>query len=384
MVDHPTPDQLIAQARERTGLSEFANDSFREGLEILCADHAELDCLNDTGRAWIDDTLVNALATRLRVDDWHRRHPELADTPVERPVFILGMPRTGTTLTSYLMEADPARRSLLKWEAYDGVPPAAPGALKTDERCLAELEKDAAMLGDDPGLAAKHFEAADGPTEDVHLMAQDMRSVMLDVVASTRRYRDWILFTDATPAFEHRKRVYQVLQSTNPGKWTLKMPSDALFVRELFSVFPDAKVIWTHRDPITCVCSVFGLRSHSRGAFMGDPDLAYMRAHFPLQLAMHAARPLQVSQERPDDFYHLYYDEMMADPLAQMRKIYDWLGDDFTAEAEAGMRGWLERNPQGRFGKHEYSLAKWGFEEGELDPYFSDYLKAHLVREKDA
>jgi hypothetical protein len=382
MPQHPTVAGLLEEAKKRTGLSEFSNDSWREGLEILLRDHAQIDMINDVGRAWIDNILINALCTRLRVDDYHRRNPELAAMPVKRPVFILGVPRTGTTLLSYLMDSDPARRSLLKWEAYNIVPPAAPGQYRTDPRCLTELEKDEEELRNNPGLAARHFEAANGPTEDVHLMAQDFRSLMLDVISNTNVYRDWILFNDATPAFEHRKRVYQILQQTNPGNWTLKMPSDSLFVRHLFKVFPDAKVIWTHRDPITCVCSVFSLRAHSRGAFNRDADIAYMRETFPRQLAFHASRPLEMSQERPNDFYHCYYDSMMADPMAEMRKIYAWLGDEFTPEAEAGMQAWLAANPQGRFGKHEYSLEKWGLDRRDLEPYFADYLKVHPVMEK--
>lgn len=374
-----TLEGLLSAATQQTGLDTFHNESWREGYEILLSDMAKTDLINDIGRGFITKVLLDGLKTRLQVDEYHRQHPDLAATPVTRPVFILGAPRTGTTLTSYLFDADPARRSLLKWEAYNVVPPAAPGATRTDPRCLEMLEADQAAVAANPGLAARHVEFANGPTEDVHLMAQDGRSLMLDVLTSLPTYRDWILFCDARPAFEHRKRVYQILQTTNPGRWTLKMPSDSLFVRSLFAVFPDAKVVWTHRDPFTTTGSIFSLRHHSRATFNKDADLPFMRESYPRQLAFHLARPLEMSRERPDDFYNLYYDEMMADPIAQMRKIYAWLGDDYSPEAEAGMLAWLEANPQGRFGGHEYSLEKWGLTRRELEPYFSDYLRAHPV-----
>jgi hypothetical protein len=374
-----TVDQVVDAARAETGLDTFHSESWREGLEILLHDHARTGLLNEAGRQWRWRLFVTSLANRLRIDDYIRRHPEVIEAPVKRPVFILGMPRTGTTMVSYLMDSDPQRRSLLKWEASNLVPPAAPGQLRTDPRCLAELERDAEHLKQDPGMAARHFEAADGPTECVFTMAQDFKSLMLEVLSSAQTYGDWILFCDATSAFEHRKRVFQVLQSTNPGLWTLKMPSDSLFIRTLFKVFPDAKVIWTHRDPYVAVSSIFSLRSYSRGNFNTDADLPYMRAHYPLQLALHAARPLELARERPNDIYNLYYDDMTADPLAQMRKIYAWLGDDFTPQAEAGMTAWLAANPQGRFGSHSYSLEKWGLKKDELAPYFADYLKAHPV-----
>jgi hypothetical protein len=374
-----TPDEILDAACSETGLSEFASDSWREGLEILCADHARMGLLNEMGRGWVRQISVGALATRLRVDDHLRKHPEILETPVKRPVFILGMPRTGTTLLSYMLDADPSRRSLLKWEAYNVVPPAAPGALREDPRCLAEKAKDAAFLEKAIGLAAMHYEAADGPTECVHLMAQDFKSLMLAVTSTAPTYEDWILFCDKTSAYAHRKRALQILQSTNRGAWTLKMPSDALFIRDLFRAFPDAKIIWTHRDPYVATSSIFNMRGASRSGFSRDPDAAHMRAQWPLQLALHLTRPLEVSRERPDDFYHLYYEEMMADPIAQIRKIYAWLGDDYTPQAEAGMRAWLAANPQGKYGAHTYSLAKWDLSKRDLEPYFADYLREHPV-----
>ncbi len=374
-----TLDEILNAARESSGLPDPEQDSWREGLEILLRDHARAGTLSERGRGLLMTRYTTALATRMRVDDFMRQNPELSQAPVRRPVFILGMPRTGTTVVSYLMDADPANRALLKWEAYDVTPPAAPGALRTDARCLAERARDEFLVKSNPQGAALHFEAGDGPTECVHLLAQDFKSLMLAVLADTPTYHDWILFSDMTSAFAHRKRVLQILQSTNPGRWVLKMPSDSLFIRTLFATFPDARVIWTHRDPYATFASSMSMRAHSRPIFSRDAGLAYMRERFPLQLALHLARPLEISRERPGDFYHLYYDDLVVDPLAQMKKVYAWLGDPWSDTAEAGMKAWLASNPQGRFGQHRYSLSQWGFTRQELAPYFSDYLKAHPV-----
>ncbi len=374
-----TFEEIVNAARGQTGLPDPDTDSWREGLEMLLRDHAKTQSLSDRGTAIMRARYVAALATRMRVDDYLRRHPGVALAPVKRPVFILGMVRTGTTMVSYLMDADPANRSLLKWEAYEVTPPAAPGALRTDSRCLAEKARDAQMIAANPQGVAQHFEAADGPTECVHLVAQDFRTMMYGVMCSVPMYHDRMLFCDMTPAFAHRKRVLQILQSTNPGRWVLKMPSDSLFIRDLFASFPDAKVIWTHRDPFAAFASSMSMRGNSRRLFNKDMDLAYMRDKFPLQLALHLKRPLTMSRERPGDIYHLYYDDLMADPIAQMKKVYAWLGDTWTDAAETGMREWLRENPQGRFGAHRYSLAQWGYTRQELAPYFSEYLKVHPV-----
>jgi hypothetical protein len=374
-----TLDEILSAARAATGLPDPDRDSWREGLEILLRDHAQANVLSERGQMLLKARYTEALSARMRVDDYIRDNPAVLTAPIERPVFILGMPRTGTTLVSNLFDADSHTRSLLKWEAYNVTPPAAPGALRTDPRCLAEKAKDALTIQANPKGVAQHFEAGDGPTECVHLLSQDFRSLMYAVLSTTPTYHDWLMFCDMSSAFEHRKRVLQILQSTNHGRWVLKMPSDSVFIRTLFATFPDAKVVWTHRDPYASLASSMSMRANSQALFNRTTDLAYMRERFPLQLAFHLARPLELARERPSDFYHLYYDALVADPLAQMKQLYAWLGDAWTTATESGMRTWLQANPQGRFGKHQYSLSEWGLSEQDLRPYFSDYLRVHPV-----
>jgi hypothetical protein len=374
-----TFEDVVNAARAKSTAPDPSSDSWREGLEILVQDHWKEDVLTERGWGIIKNRYTDALATRMQVDEYFRKKPAIAETPVRRPVFILGMPRTGTTMVSYLMSTDPANRSMLRWEAYNVTPPAAPGELKSDPRCLAEVAKDEAMLRANPTVGAAHWEPGDGPTECVHLVAQDFRSLMLAVLSVTPTYHDWILFCNMTTAFEHRKRVLQILQTNNPGRWVLKMPSDSLFIRQLFRTFPDARVIWTHRDPYAAFASSVNMRGKSRTIFNKDSGLDYMRQYFPLQLAMHLSRPLELSRERPEDIFHVYYDDLITGPLAQMRKIYRWLGDEWTDSTEVGMQGWLRDNPQGRYGPHQYSLEQWGFSRRDLIPYFSDYLRVHPV-----
>lgn len=374
-----TLDEILHDARERTGLADPDRDSWREGLEILLRDHRNAHVLSAGGWERLRARYVDALAARMAVDDYIRRDPAVTAVPIVRPVFILGMPRTGTTMVSGMMDADPQNRSLLKWEAYNVAPPAAPGSTRTDPRCIAEKAKDELIIKANPKGAAQHFEAGDGPTECVHLLAHDFKSLMLAVVSNTPTYHDWILFCEMASAFEHRKRVLQILQSTNSGRWVLKMPSDSLFIRTLFATFPDARVIWTHRDPYAALASSMSMRAHSRRVFNKDAEVAHMRERFPLQLAMHLARPLEMSRERPNQIYHLYYDDLVARPLAQMKKVYAWLGDAWSEATDSGMRSWMSANPQGRFGAHEYSLDQWGLTKRGLEPYFADYLRQHPV-----
>jgi hypothetical protein len=372
--------EIVDGAREATGgLPDPDQDTWQEGLEILLRDHSKANILSERGTDIIRRRYTNALASRMRVDEYIRQHPEVLDTPIQRPVFILGLVRTGTTMASYLMDSDPDNRSLLRWEAYNVAPPAAPGTLRTDPRCLAEKAQDEEMLQSNPGMFATHYEAADGPTECVHLVAQDFRSMMFTALSSTPVYADWILHCDMSSAFEHRKRVLQILQSTNPGRWVLKMPSDSVFISWIFRTFPDARIIWTHRDPYQAFASSFSMRGRSRKIFNRDIDLDYMRCKWPLQLGLHLRRPLELARDRPEDIYNLYYDDLTAGPIAEMKKVYAWLGDEWNDAAERGMRTWLEENPQNRFGKHTYSLEEWGFTKEDITPYVADYLKIHPV-----
>jgi len=373
-------ENIVDAARTKTGgLANPDVDSWQEGLEMLLHDHVKQDMLTERGWQIMTGRYTNALATRMKVDEFMRQNPDVAQTPITKPVFILGIPRSGTTLVSNLMASDPANRALLRWEAYNVVPPAAAGALKSDPRCVAEKANDEAMIKGNPKGVAMHFEAADGPTECVNMLAQDFRSIMFAAMTSVPIYADWVLFCDQTSSYAHRKRVFQILQTTNPGRWVLKMPSDSVFVPYIFKTFPDAKVIWTHRDPFAATASVFSMRGHSRQIFQKDKDLPYMQSRFPLQLGLHTRRPLELARERPNDIFNLYYDDLVADSQAAMRKIYAWLGWDWTEATANEMSNWLAENPQGRFGKHGYTLSESGFTKKDLEPYFADYLKIHPV-----
>ena len=127
------------------------------------------------------------------------------------------------------------------------------------------------------------------------------------------------------------------------------------------------------------MASVMSLMGNSQPMWNRITDIDYMAAHFPHHMAAHLSRALEFSRERPDVVHHVYYDDLVGDPIGTARRLYAWLGDDFTPAAEAGMHDWLRENPQGRFGRHDYSLEQWGLSKERLKPYFADYLKAHPV-----
>jgi hypothetical protein len=374
-------DQLAERAVERAGLDDFGGDTWREGLTILLE---ELD--RDPGvvgfaHEYIEAGSVDALWNRLRVVDHAKRHPAVRDEEIDRPVVILGMPRTGTTVASYLLAQDPGRRSLLNWEATDSIPPATADTLRSDARCTAKLEAQRAVL---PGLVAAgqgvaHWEDADGPTECIFVMAQDFKALSWEAFQPNERYSEWLMHDcDMTSAYQYHKLVLQILQSAAPGNWSLKMPSHAVFIENLLDTYPDARMIWAHRDPYKATASLCSLQLGPKSMLAGGaPDRDHIARNAVRQMREHVTRPLRAREELgADRIYDLHYAEVLRDPIGEMRRLYAWSGDDFTAEVESGMKAWLAANPQDKFGPRPYSLEEYGLTEDELVPVFEEYLAA--------
>jgi Sulfotransferase family len=372
-------DELVEEARRRTGLERFDRETFREGLGILIAD------INRSERPEplvqrVREAIVKALADRLKTTAYLEGRPELLQRPIERPLFVFGIPRTGTTLLSNLLAADPAHRSPLTWEIDDPVPPATTATLYTDPRALARLEAERKMLAARPEAGKYYRSSAIYPNECVFIMAHDFKTLMWESRGKLPTYRDWIFQTDVTSAYEYHKRFLQLLQADAPGVWNLKMPSHALNIPTLLKIYPDARLLWTHRDPITATGSFCSLITLAHQGFLGKVDLEWISQNCPWQAAQHANRIMDTRDVLGEDrIIDVHYADLMRNPIGTMRNVYKSLGDEFTAAAEAGMRGWLNDNPQDKFGKHEYKLARFGLSEQALRPLFDRYLSRYEV-----
>jgi hypothetical protein len=375
-----TPDDVLKIAALRTGLSDVYSDSWRDGLALIIDEVNTSPAFTPSGRERILDDAAKALGRRLQVDDYVRTHPEVLDTHVERPLFVMGMPRTGTTVISYLLDQDPSRRSLIHWQCVHPVPPAPTDALRTDPRCLALLDEQRKMveLVKQAKIPLPHWEDADGPTEDMFIHNQDFKGLSWDSFLATSRYADWLFHeTDMTSAYEYQRRYLQVLQSTAPGTWSLKMPSHSVYLDVLLEVFPDARVVWAHRDPYKATGSLANLWKLPKGMVMHPDavDLEAMGRNAMDQMKVHVERPLRTRERIGDDrFFHMHYSDMMRDPMDVMRRLYDWAGDPLREEVESRMQAWLSAHPQDRFGMNTYSLDQYGLTVDALRPVFAEYL----------
>ena len=372
-------DELIAEAQRRTGLERFDRETFREGLGILISDinrDERPDPLVERTR----EVLLKALTDRLKTTAWLEGRPELLERPIERPIFVFGVPRTGTTLLSNLLAADPAHRSPLTWEIDNPVPPATTATLYTDPRALAALEAERKMLAARPEMGKYYRSSAIYPNECVFIMAHDFKTLMWESRGVLPNYRDWIFQTDVTSAYEYHKRFLQLLQSEAPGVWNLKMPSHALNIPTILKIYPDARLIWTHRDPVTATSSFCSLITLAHQGFRGKVDVEWLSRNCPWQAVQHANRIMDARAAIGEDrIIDVHYADLMRKPLETMRGVYKSLGEDFSPAAEAGMQAWLKDNPQDKFGKHEYKLERFGLTEQGVRQLFERYLSRYEV-----
>lgn len=372
-------DQLIEQAQRATGLERFDSETFREGLGIL---------LSDMNRQNIPDqmmprtvaALVEALATRLKITAYHESHPELAKAPIERPVFVFGVPRTGTTLLSNLLAADPNRRSPLTWEIDDPVPPATTATLYNDPRAIARLEQEKAMLAANPEMGKYYRNSAIYPNECIFFMQSEFKTLNWESRGKLPAYKEWLFQVDPTTSYEYHKKFLQVLQSKAPGVWNLKMPSHALWLDTILKIYPDARFVWTHRDPLTATGSFCSLITLGHRSSVGEVDKEWIAQDMPWQAVLHADRIMDFRDKHGEDrIIDVHYADLMRQPIETMRKLYAGLGDEFTPEAQASMQGWIDDNPQGKFGRHEYKLAEFGLTPDGLRKSFERYLSRYDV-----
>jgi hypothetical protein len=376
-----TPDDIIAKARAATGLTDVGDPAMLEGLNILVKASNEEAHLSAAGAPRWEGSLVGILANRLRVVDYAKQHPEILERPIDKPMFVFGLPRTGTTMTINLLSADRSRRCLLRWESLNSAPPAAAGELGTDPRCVAERQRLEMSVKAAPQIAAAHNEEADSPSECQFAMSQSFCAQLFDSNVNIPSYHEWFLHkADYLPAFRHHKQLLQVLQTHNGGRWTLKNPWHPLFLNQLTTVYPDAQLVMTHRDPAEVVGSACSLIRLIRPMFSDKVDMRQiaqqMIATFDLMISRQNAYR---DQHGENSIFDIQYNDQLRDPVGQMRKLYAHFDEPFTAEIEAAMTRLMAENPQGKHGKHVYSLEEFGLTADGVRKHFRDYSERFKI-----
>jgi hypothetical protein len=377
-------DDLMDEARTQTGLADFGPDGFLAGLRVYCESVSHEAELSDVGEMAVRGTITSSLANRLRVIDWSRGHPAVTDEIIESPLVVVGMFRAGTTLLSYLLDQDGHNRPLLRWEAGDSVPP--PTA--ADHRCgprVDAVREGAAMLEMlNPAMAAVHHEEADGPTECISVMSQDFKSLSWEAISNVPAYSRWLFETDQRSAYDYHHLVLQTLQSGGVrGRWTLKSPHHAIALDALTSVYPDARLVLLHRDPVVLCASVCSLIRTLSGTFTAADHTAYIAEHWTAMLDESIARIESFRAARPDHpICDVLYADLVQHPVATVGAIYSALGLELDPAAASAMDAYVEAHPKGEFGVHRYDLAEFGLDAPSLRERFADYAARYDIPEE--
>ncbi len=375
---------LLYEAQARTGLSDFGGDSWREGFDVFVAALESEAQLNLVGRVLARSDLLNWLENRLRITDAVKRNPEIENERIEAPVFITGLPRTGTSILHELLGQDPAHRVPLAWEVRYPVPPPETASYVTDPR-IERAEQDIRLWCDIvPEYDSMHELGARIPVECVQLMAHEFRSDELPGRHLVPSYSAWLAETDLTPAYSFHKRMLQLLQWRCPGeRWVLKAPSHLPALAPLLAVYPDARIVHTHRDPLKVLPSVASILFSTAWVRSDAVDAQQVLGWFTGETCRHlldSAETVRASGvAAPEQFFDVRYADLMRDPFETLTGLYRHYGIPFTADAEGSMRRYLAEKPKGKHGAHKYGFEHTGLDMNVERRRFADYLEKYDV-----
>ncbi|HUS23843.1 MAG TPA: sulfotransferase [Candidatus Binatia bacterium] len=375
------PAALLSSAREASGgLSDFGDPSFRDGLDALC--HAlNAAPLSGMGAGILQQKIGGQLLNRLRVEDFFRRHPEIAQERIEAPLVIAGLPRTGTTRLHRLLSRDARFRWMAFWESQFPVP--FPGeAIERPEARIAEGHKLVEMMtGAMPKLLAIHPMAAEEADEEVMLMEHSFLSAF-NAYAQIPQYTAWLDAQDQGPAYRYLKRMLQFLQwqkrrrGVTGQRWLLKSPHHLLRMDTLLREFPGVQVILTHRDPVQSIPSIASFIDTLWRIYGRDPAPHAAGAEWSTLMRRALDHTLKVRRTAPAQFLDVQFADTVKRPMEVVRRVYEFIGWPLTPEARTAMERWIAHDEKSHAGGHEYTPEEFGLSAAQLEKDFAAYRAA--------
>ena len=379
-------DTLVEEAREKAGLRDFGDESFREPLGVLLDSLENEANLNDVGRGTQHARIVDSLSMRLMTEDYIRRHPEIQDEDLGEAVVIVGLARTGTTRLHRLLGSGPAFQVAQWWEVRFPAPFPRSDWRRDDPRIAAAHAEVKATLEAVPALATMHPWDPEGADEEVMLLEHTFLSWMPESGAHVPSYQHWLDEQDLTDAYRYLARLLRFVQwqkkesGRGGGRWILKSPFHLAYIDPLFEVFAGARVIQTHRDPLETIPSAASMyRSlHVLNTDAVDPHVVGEAVRSRYRGALERCMR---SRERyaPERFIDVDYRAVGRDAIGEARRIYEWLGLELTDDAERAMRQWTQDNTREKRAAHEYTLEEFGFTRDGLASEFAEYRERHIL-----
>lgn len=353
---HPSAAKLIEKAKRRCRLEDFGDGDFFEPLSRLLESCDREARLNVIGKMALQSDVVRILCNRLMLERDRQIYPGIAQQKIREPLFIVGLPRSGTTLLHILLAADPAHRAPLTWEVMSPSPPSSEDRQKRIQQASRNL---AVLRWLAPTFESVHATGAELPQECVSLMSPTFMSDQFDTMYNVPSYRAWFFGQDLRPAYEFHRRSLQQLQFRQSAeRWVLKAPAHMFAAPALLSIYPDAQFVQIHRDPMGAVVSVSSLVTILRRVFSDAVD--------PVQVGRDAltywSQALKTFMRTRDQLpasrvCDLRYDDVRRDPIAAARRVYEHFGWPFGKEIEGRIREVLAQQASQTNGVHRYDAT---------------------------
>lgn len=377
---------LMAKATaDAGGLMDFHGRDFEEPLTVLAGALGREGLLSKGGLAHINSHFTELLRNRLIVEDYYRRFPEIDEESLVAPVVIVGLPRTGTTLLQRVLGCDRRFYPMLAWETRFPAPFADAPAEGPDPRIKAAVAMTDAMIKANPDLLAIHPLNALEPDEEGTLLEHSFQS-FFDSYADIPEYTEWMWSHDQTPAYAYLKRLLKFVQWQKrqrgeiAGSWVLKTPHHLRQMDVLFKVFPDARIIQTHRDPLQTIPSIGSFVFNLWKIAMVDPKPERAGQQWSDIWARGMRDTMAVRDQLPHDRFHdIWFADTLARPLDVVKGIYDFLDMSFPETTKTAMEKYLEDNSREKRPLHQYSVDYYGLSEAQITRDFAEYRERYIL-----
>lgn len=373
-------EDIIAKAVKKSGFEGKVPVQAQEGLKLLVNSINQESKPNAFGSLAAKTLFERTMHARLKVESVLAKDASVAKAPINEPIFIIGMPRTGTTILHAMMHEDPAHRSPLSWECLLPYPVPKPENF-TDNPQLATVTKEFGQLFQlVPDFQKKHHMEPDSPQECIGVNALDFNSFQTSAQFYIPSYMDWF-YNKASKleTMKWHKRFLQYLQSggVKADRWLLKSPVHLIRLEEIFAVYPDAKIIMTHRHPAKVVASAASLISSVRSLYSDSED-AFRSGKEQAATWSDCYNRFLASRKKlnkENQIIDLKFEEFVSDQVGTIEKIYNRFNWNFTAEAKQKMTTFLAKNPKDKHGAHNYTLEDFGLKESEINTQFEEYIE---------
>lgn len=377
-----TEASIIEAAVKETGLSDLGSEDFKIPLDLLLTHYREDADLSLLGKLAARHESVRLLSNRLKMENDFKAHPEILREKIHKPLFIIGFPRTGTTLLHCLLGEDNAARVPLMWEIIWPSPPPAAGNRQSDQRIKMAEKRMQQMHVLVPQMRTMHPTEPESPEECLMLFQHNFASLLFDAFAEVPNYRNWLLSHNMVPEYQYYKQQLQLLQWRSPADhWVLKTPFHLFGLDALLAVFPDASIVQTHRTPREVFGSLLSLIAVMRKLNSNHVDLEKLGRTWLSTWGKIMDHAMAVRESAdPARFYDADFRDLVGDPVGVVKNIYRKFDYPFSSEFEIQMQRWVAENPRNKHGEHIYSLEQFGLSAEMIDERFADYIQRFSIR----